>query len=145
MSAELLRECRDALQNCPTYSDAMLVDLLQRLDAEIARLSASPRAMTTPDAPTPRTDAQRERDHNLVSAGQRIAEWRDLCGNLERELATAESRGYARGLREAAEVCLEYIKKDEKCDNGDFWCRGPLDAASDIEDAIRALLPEGER
>ena len=37
--------------------------------------------------PTPRTDAQQERDNTLVSAGQRIAEWRDLSHTLERENA----------------------------------------------------------
>jgi hypothetical protein len=46
--------------------------------------------MTQPSK-TPRTAAQQERDNTLVSAGQRICEWRDLCQAVESELTTARS------------------------------------------------------
>jgi hypothetical protein len=48
---------------------------------------------------TPLSDAQLGRDHTLVSIGQRIAEWRDLCFSTERALTAAE-----RKLREAREM-----------------------------------------
>ena len=52
-----------------------------------------------PSTDTPMTDAQIERGNTLVSAGQRIAEWRDLCLKLERDRAELE-----KALREVVEL-----------------------------------------
>ena len=59
--------------------------------------------MTQPSE-TPRTAAQQERDNTLVSAGQRIREWRDLCQAVESELTTALQRREEDGERKLTKI-----------------------------------------
>ena len=85
MSAELLQSARDTLDRIAEYSDytgaeraftqvkAMAKATRNLLDVEIVRLSASPQATTTPDAPTPRTDAHPE--NNCQECGRPNIVW----------------------------------------------------------------------